>query len=1331
MDLDQYNVQQLEQRMMSESTPGSQKKQVARADYSSQGNSQQMQSGILYPSTSLSGNRLTNKAPGTIEDNKNIRTEADEKQGSGVNQSDKREGKQPNNSDSKPDDASARQKQSPCDGGQASPSDNPGSTGDSHDGSIEQPVTGKDQETPHDLIGKPPKLFPRSSQLQEEISVGDPQTTNTKRTVHTDSGGYKTMERSTLHETPTQSKFTMRNSYNNKSIQPKLKYTGKGQTKALHGNNNQQSAASIRQSGISKHVSLRGDASNYRSVFDTSTGSDKLKSNGEYEISKQGRVWCIRDLKTNKLTTLKTIKANEVFFESKELVSVDGVFHQLIVHNGKKPKLEIAERSSSSSEDERKPNPCDFSYGSKSDDYSKASTTPNSLPESEEPKVEETQGSGDNQSNERAIKQQDNSRNKPDYASRGLKQDPGDGGQTSPSDNPGSTGDSHDGSTEQPGKPPFTGTGQEKTNLHPNSSNCQGQDDIVGARKQEKAADFVSTENHENELHNCKMSKNKPLSSSKYMIIRQGRLFFIQDKRDKDKECETTNEPSGKKEKERKIVNIKIPLNSGGTQGVDEKTSMEHFVIVHVNGDEETVCLNMEKLMKLNYLLKYPDFLEQICKTFQPSYILKIERSETEIIFPCSKDKTNASKLLENILSKANLVYTELPVNGLCEDTVKEQLKLSQVDTKVHWIVDSNQSKVLIVCHRSDEVKAARYVSESIKAAKSNNKSLEMPLCVKQMFEKELEDTFQKDFPNIQYKWSPVGEYRCSMTLDGRHRNEAVKWIEFECVNSVGRVSFEHIMSGCSVDAIHKLIETLHVNQGKHTIYWDIIEKEKNVLFCSLAGAPAVSHIEKRLRNSIVQKSFDLPEKLSDERVQTLLQFILSELKSKFEYIVGEPFVTEQSDACSSLQFSFFKKDQKGLEPEIKCLLGKYRAVEVTRCFDHNPVKCSYFKIEANRGKIEKKFHTVLKHNCSFKGKCKIQIIGEKNDVDCCTSYIDKLTKQHIVCHMEGPDKTFCQIGEGSAVLNIPKWESGKEKYKLSQAFKSILDAAEKEETYNIAVAVIPTSWQSHKHMKIIFNTFDNYVKKRSAMDPSINMTFCCSIEGTFEDCIGMFNKAAEKLKCTSQSITEKMEIVINSGSFAHVAAEVLVNSANVNLKMKEGKISSLILMREGGSKREKKKPKDISRTLFFGRARVHGEYGTLDNVDSQVLVYLWEKDEIKREDKLSKKDPRNWDILETKSSDALLVIEKFQVADTILTEIMNSMDMSKSDCSLIILTEGMHNKSHLFGYIQNLEPVDLAGKNCVVLDVFGEDSCVNQLISTVKQLQGIIVEIYVYFIRL
>ncbi|XP_052770354.1 uncharacterized protein LOC128210205 isoform X2 [Mya arenaria] len=968
---------------------------------------------------------------------------------------------------------------------------------------------------------------------------------------------------------------------------------------------------------------------------------------------------------------------------------------------------------------------------------------------------------------------------------------------------------------------------------------------------------------------------------------------------------------------------------------------MEHFVIVHVNGDEETVCLNMEKLMKLNYLLKYPDFLEQICKTFQPSYILKIERSETEIIFPCSKDKTNASKLLENILSKANLVYTELPVNGLCEDTVKEQLKLSQVDTKVHWIVDSNQSKVLIVCHRSDEVKAARYVSESIKAAKSNNKSLEMPLCVKQMFEKELEDTFQKDFPNIQYKWSPVGEYRCSMTLDGRHRNEAVKWIEFECVNSVGRVSFEHIMSGCSVDAIHKLIETLHVNQGKHTIYWDIIEKEKNVLFCSLAGAPAVSHIEKRLRNSIVQKSFDLPEKLSDERVQTLLQFILSELKSKFEYIVGEPFVTEQSDACSSLQFSFFKKDQKGLEPEIKCLLGKYRAVEVTRCFDHNPVKCSYFKIEANRGKIEKKFHTVLKHNCSFKGKCKIQIIGEKNDVDCCTSYIDKLTKQHIVCHMEGPDstkvigkienachenyvayevehvgnkyppspksplmvdhkcwlfpnrsqltvtklslddcpaelkvttkeqestsppnQTFCQIGEGSAVLNIPKWESGKEKYKLSQAFKSILDAAEKEETYNIAVAVIPTSWQSHKHMKIIFNTFDNYVKKRSAMDPSINMTFCCSIEGTFEDCIGMFNKAAEKLKCTSQSITEKMEIVINSGSFAHVAAEVLVNSANVNLKMKEGKISSLILMREGEdlqstisnehpralkteevyatkgksckwifhialppksdpnymevlntlvfnslceaenkrcvsiafpalgigktlqyelkevaqsmlsvaekfqrerrplylkkmqivifqedqsvefkkvqqSIQEKKKPKDISRTLFFGRARVHGEYGTLDNVDSQVLVYLWEKDEIKRESadlhplvsRLDSKDKSLWKTFNKaiqsatfffNSMHALLVIEKFQVADTILTEIMNSMDMSKSDCSLIILTEGMHNKSHLFGYIQNLEPVDLAGKNCVVLDVFGEDSCVNQLISTVKQLQGI-----------
>ncbi|XP_052772162.1 uncharacterized protein LOC128211426 isoform X3 [Mya arenaria] len=371
---------------MSESTPGSQKKGVAReADHSSQGNSQQMQFGILYPSTSLAGDRPSNKAPGTIEENKNIRTDSD---------------------------------------------------------------------------------------------------------------GHKTMQRSTLYETHTQSKFTNRSSYNDKSIQPKLKYTGKGPPKVLHGNNNQQSAASVRQSGRSKHVILQGDASSYGSAFDTSAGSDKLKSNGEYEISKQGRVWCIRDLKTNKLTTLKTIKADEVFFESKELVSVDGVFHQLIVHNGKKPKLEIAERSSSSSEDERKPNACDFSYGSKSDDYSEASTTLNSLPESEEPssrfqkqpnktrkenamaymkagartvlfketEAEETQGSDVNQSDERASKKQNNYRSNSDNASARPKRslyDGDDRGQASPSYNTGTTGGSHDGSTKQPGNPRVTGTGQD------------------------------------------------------------------------------------------------------------------------------------------------------------------------------------------------------------------------------------------------------------------------------------------------------------------------------------------------------------------------------------------------------------------------------------------------------------------------------------------------------------------------------------------------------------------------------------------------------------------------------------------------------------------------------------------------------------------------------------------------------------------------------------------------------------------------------------------------------------------------------------------------------
>ncbi|XP_052773760.1 uncharacterized protein LOC128212369 isoform X6 [Mya arenaria] len=239
---------------MSESTPGIPIKGVGRVDYSSKENSQQMQSGILCPSTSLSGNRPTNQAAATIEEN-----------------------------------------------------------------------------------------------------------------IRTDSDGYRTMERSTLQETPTQFKYTMHNSFNNKNIQPKLKYTGKGPPKALQGNNNHQSAGSIRQSGRSKHVSLQGDASSYG--FDTSAGSDKLKSNGEYEISKQGRVWCIRDLKTNNLTTLKNIKAYDVFFESKELVSVDGVFHQLIVHNGKKPKLQIAERSSSSSEDERKPNACDFSSDGDNNDH--------------------------------------------------------------------------------------------------------------------------------------------------------------------------------------------------------------------------------------------------------------------------------------------------------------------------------------------------------------------------------------------------------------------------------------------------------------------------------------------------------------------------------------------------------------------------------------------------------------------------------------------------------------------------------------------------------------------------------------------------------------------------------------------------------------------------------------------------------------------------------------------------------------------------------------------------------------------------------------------------
>ncbi|XP_052772173.1 uncharacterized protein LOC128211430 isoform X2 [Mya arenaria] len=515
---------------MSESTPGSQKKGVAReADHSSQGNSQQMQFGILYPSTSLAGDRPSNKAPGTIEENKNIRTEtkAEETQDNGVNQSDESASKQQNNSRSKPDDASTRRKQR----------DNPSSLGDPHDGSIVKPVTEKDQ----------------------------------------DSDGHKTMERSMLYETHTQSKFTNLSSYNDKSIQPKLKYTGKGPPKVLHGNNNQQSAASVRQSGRSKHAILQGDASSYGSAFDTSAGSDKLKSNGEYEISKQGRVWCIRDLKTNKLTTLKTIKADEVFFESKELVCVDGVFHQLIVHNGKKPKLEIAERSSSSSEDERKPNACDFSYGS--DDYSESRTSPNSLPESEEPssrfqkqsnitrtenameymkpgagtdlfkarpkrslyegndrgqaspsynpgstggshdgsteqprkprvtgtgqetEAEETQGSAVNRSNEKAGKQQNSSRSNPDDASARQKGSSDDGGQPSPRYNPGSTGDSHDRSTEKPGKPPVNGTGQETE-----AEETQGS----GVNQSDERASEKQNNSHSNPDYASKRKKQGP-----------------------------------------------------------------------------------------------------------------------------------------------------------------------------------------------------------------------------------------------------------------------------------------------------------------------------------------------------------------------------------------------------------------------------------------------------------------------------------------------------------------------------------------------------------------------------------------------------------------------------------------------------------------------------------------------------------------------------------------------------------------------------------------------------------------------------------------------------
>ncbi|XP_052771406.1 uncharacterized protein LOC128211053 isoform X3 [Mya arenaria] len=57
---------------MSESTPGSQQKGVAREDYSSQEDSQQMQSGIL---SRLPGDRPTNNAPGNIDENKNTRAD--------------------------------------------------------------------------------------------------------------------------------------------------------------------------------------------------------------------------------------------------------------------------------------------------------------------------------------------------------------------------------------------------------------------------------------------------------------------------------------------------------------------------------------------------------------------------------------------------------------------------------------------------------------------------------------------------------------------------------------------------------------------------------------------------------------------------------------------------------------------------------------------------------------------------------------------------------------------------------------------------------------------------------------------------------------------------------------------------------------------------------------------------------------------------------------------------------------------------------------------------------------------------------------------------------
>ncbi|XP_052773754.1 uncharacterized protein LOC128212369 isoform X1 [Mya arenaria] len=962
---------------MSESTPGIPIKGVGRVDYSSKENSQQMQSGILCPSTSLSGNRPTNQAAATIEEN-----------------------------------------------------------------------------------------------------------------IRTDSDGYRTMERSTLQETPTQFKYTMHNSFNNKNIQPKLKYTGKGPPKALQGNNNHQSAGSIRQSGRSKHVSLQGDASSYG--FDTSAGSDKLKSNGEYEISKQGRVWCIRDLKTNNLTTLKNIKAYDVFFESKELVSVDGVFHQLIVHNGKKPKLQIAERSSSSSEDERKPNACDFSSDGDNNDHDDKQHMAEAMEYSESGNDNVREGWRDRSSPTPLKGSQ-----RPDVASKI---------ETSLSKQ------SHN--TQDTLKDVNSGPGQQQddmsTSLKRFDANSMTNAKGVWKANEGKVEKPLSYGDYVLKkilnkwtLKNRKTGRSSLINQKEayfeeeYLVL-DGEIFEVRDidgtptKWRLDGTIKDDQVDSKEDCKEKTERHKRLPLLTQST-GKHEELFIKCTCFIDGKALEGDVPVNIKNYVKWLFIACENENVGQSeVKELHHLGVLRLDVKREELLIYLQKGfdeepgfKEIVKQTVKTILkTSSHIEVEEICATGFDIKLLFERLHDEEMNMNYVAFYEEESSSLFIACSSNTKKSIIGHLNSALTVCYRHE--FTKPKCVGNMvnhvdFQSMLRETHPK--LNVSVKTDGF-----TTTLKACGSKAALQWLDEKL--RFNEVKFTDIKYSDHVKIPDVLLIFMEKTSSKNpSIFWDINTGKRTVVVCCLHSQEEADKIVREIKNCLeqVQNTFD--NKMKD--------FVEMRFKTK-KGVLNMVFRNGQTKGdVFDLFFFCLKEDKVSLEKELKDILREFGS-----------------SISSKKCKIENT-ESVIESEATVSGAVKTP--GLRNVASWYTpsgntiSVVELASEDcgaELIVSFEESDENFeptfttNEINQLCTTILIPKWQGGnkKENHFLDTRTKFVLQEIKKKAFFKIGVNVRPCkTWpKSYKYVKIIIWLIGQFLN--DAKNLPFGFTFCVANAEVYRD---------------------------------------------------------------------------------------------------------------------------------------------------------------------------------------------------------------------------------------